>query len=449
MPLALTTKKRNLPPPGGRGVLRTQYFHSLSPPQPVETKIADVDWKKLKGVQITASENHPGWADASPTDGDVGGPFYTSKKAITLSGGGASEVSGNTVKTGGAPYYITSGYRATYSGPILACDPAAAYVAWPVLAGRSDAVLEALGTKAIAIVKPTNSIADLATALIELYREGLPKMVGSTLWKEKTKEARNAALRQKGHKKASQEFLNLEFAWKPIVGEIKDVYKAVKTADAVYKQYERDAGRVVRRKFEFPSDTSSSSSVLIASHVPHLPVNSSILSTSGSNTEAQLRRGRLIQTDTYERRTWFSGAFTYHLPRDWYKKGSSSKMDKLFGTNLTPEVVWNVTPWSWLADWFANTGDVISNLTDMATDGLVLRYGYIMEHERHVRTYSYEGPTNLNNREVRPQSINLVVETKRRLAATPYGFGITWEGFSARQAAILAALGISRSGKGK
>jgi hypothetical protein len=118
---------------------------------------------------------------------------------------------------------------------------------------------------------------------------------------------------------------------------------------------------------------------------------------------------------------------------------------KIFGLELTPEVAWNLSPWSWAADWFTNAGDVISNLTDWATDGLVLRYGYVMEHTIASNTYTFVGKTGFSNTSVRPSPVTLVTETKRRVKANPFGFGVTWGGLSPRQLAITAALGITNA----
>jgi hypothetical protein len=117
---------------------------------------------------------------------------------------------------------------------------------------------------------------------------------------------------------------------------------------------------------------------------------------------------------------------------------------KILGLSLTPDIVWNLTPWSWAVDWFSNTGDVISNLTDWATDGLVLRYGYVMEHTITSDTYTYSGNTGLIDGNVRVPPLTLVTETKIRRRANPFGFGITWDGLSPRQLAITAALGLTR-----
>jgi hypothetical protein len=116
---------------------------------------------------------------------------------------------------------------------------------------------------------------------------------------------------------------------------------------------------------------------------------------------------------------------------------------KLLGIIPTPSTLWNLAPWSWATDWFLNTGDVISNLTDWATDGLVMRYGYMMEHTIVRDTYTLTKP-GLSSPGVRVQPLTLVTETKMRRKANPFGFGLTWSGLSPRQTAIAVALGLTR-----
>jgi hypothetical protein len=158
-------------------------------------------------------------------------------------------------------------------------------------------------------------------------------------------------------------------------------------------------------------------------------------------------KGVLTQIRTVERRRWFSGAFTYHVPVDESRYGRLAKQAsdarKLYGATIDPEVLWNLTPWSWAADWIANTGDIMSNVSDAITDGLVMRYGYLMEHTIIKDTYTLAGFDIIG---VPSNSLitSFSTETKRRVRATPYGFGLTWEGFTPYQLSILAALGISR-----
>jgi len=160
-------------------------------------------------------------------------------------------------------------------------------------------------------------------------------------------------------------------------------------------------------------------------------------------------RGEIYRIDRTWRQVWFSGAFTYHLPTDFFSRNAmvsaGAKARTLLGLDLTPEVLWNSAPWSWAIDWFSNAGDVISNFSDWANDGLVLRYGYVMEHSFVTSTYVHNTPHRLKNRSVVVSPVVACVETKRRQKATPYGFAISWDSFTPRQLAITAALGITRA----
>jgi len=117
---------------------------------------------------------------------------------------------------------------------------------------------------------------------------------------------------------------------------------------------------------------------------------------------------------------------------------------KLTGLSLDPDTLWNLAPWSWAVDWFSNTGDVISNLTDRGLYGLVMRYGYVMEHTITTDTYTLVQPSSPTAKKMLGSPLRVITETKQRRGANPYGFGVSWDGLSPFQGSILAALGISR-----
>jgi hypothetical protein len=121
------------------------------------------------------------------------------------------------------------------------------------------------------------------------------------------------------------------------------------------------------------------------------------------------------------------------------------RADKLIGLGLTPDVLWNLAPWSWAVDWFTNTGDVILNLTDWASDGLVMVYGYLMEHTIVKDTYTLTFPGIFPRRNVTPMVF--VTETKLRRKANPFGFGVNANDLSDRQLAIITALGLTAGWK--
>jgi len=272
--------------------------------------------------------------------------------------------------------------------------------------------LDAYGTSAVADVLPTNPHASIAQALAELKRDGLPRLPGS--------DFRDQVSRSRA---AGSEYLNVEFGWAPLFSDVMDFARSVKNAHKLINQYRRDSDRKIRRRHSVPDI-----------------VNSQVFYAPGRVTGNDIfPNGRLSSVMTT--RLWFSGAFRYHVPL------GSSTIDRiaryesyanyLLGTRITPETLWELSPWSWAVDWFSNTGDVFHNISSLGMDGLVMQYGYVMREMRKQQLWSVETP---NGRVLRED----LYENKQRVAANPYGFGIDDLSLTPRQLAILAALGLSR-----
>lgn len=304
---------------------------------------------------------------------------------------------------------------------------------FPPNPASSAQALLAKGSTAIARTIPTNSAADVATFLGEL-REGLPSLIGSAMFKSGFRD----------YRKVGGEYLNVEFGWKPLISDVQKFYTAVRDSDKILNQLRRDSGRNVRRKYDFPLDTvTTTTRTLSGSAATPWPLNNfgyQVFHNGGADA-------RYVQTDTITRKTWFRGCYTYYLDPGDTAMGRASRVQqeaaKLLGLELTAETLWNLAPWSWAVDWFTNVGDIIHNMVAFSQDGLVLRYGYIMETATHDRTHTITG--------LKPQNGNIPSEltetyrtiSKQRLRATPWGFGFNG-GISPRQLAIVGALGISR-----
>jgi hypothetical protein len=285
----------------------------------------------------------------------------------------------------------------------------------PVYSTPSEAALLAAGTTAIARTEPTNPAFDLSVFLGELRAEGLPNLPGSSVM-DRTKAAN----------KAGSEYLNTEFGWLPLVRGIRDFASVVNRSDEIVRSYQENANIVIKRSYEWPTEESSRYDARTFSSRPAV------------NT--------FVEGGRYQRafkKQWFEADYIYHLPvgnsaNDKFRRyGSYAR--KLLGIDLSPEVLWNLAPWSWAVDWFSNTGDVMHNISALGTDGLVMRHGYLMTHickitEDHGRHQSASFP----------QYRTRTQEVKLRRAATPYGFGVTFSSLSAKQVAIISALGLSR-----
>jgi len=144
-------------------------------------------------------------------------------------------------------------------------------------------------------------------------------------------------------------------------------------------------------------------------------------------------------------KAWFSGAYTYYAPPTGPLASAmqfESQANHLLGSRLTPEVVWNLAPWSWALDWYGNMGDVMHNLSTIGHDGLVLKWGYVMNHTKFQVDVSV--PSSTGGFAPTACASRWIKETKVRYPASPYfGFGAAGS-LSDRQSAILVALGMSR-----
>jgi hypothetical protein len=388
---------------------------SLWPPGASSTPI--VSTYSRSGRQTTISEGHQ-FSLLGESSRDIGGGFVSTKHEY---GGGGMDLFLNRPT-------VPTGYRYRGVQSINANFNASDF---PDPVFTSDSQLDGLGATAIARVEPTNPCFAAATFLGEL-RAGVPNIVGSGLMKQKVKR----------YRELGGEYLNVQFGWQPFKSDMIKARDAITKSHQILAQYERDSGKNIRRRYEFPVSASDPVTTDRGTAYPS-PLLPSVLYLSGHGP------GKLQYTDVTTKRQWFSGCFTYHL-----NMGTSSRdrmirayqnAQKLYGVAITPEVLWNITPWSWMADWFGNTGDILHNISAQAFNGLVIRYGYMMEESITTRTWELSDVWYLSRPYSHTFTQTFRTIRKFRRPATPYGFGLNWDGFSLYQLSILAALGISKA----
>lgn len=374
----------------------------------------------IQYLETTDSSGHPGFFKPGASV-DSGGDFTTVKIREFRSDSAGQVLSVNRF-----------GY--SYSGDQYPIAPKSAMdYAISMVTPSSNANLEAKGTTAISKCIPTNPTASGAVFLGEL-KQGLPKLAGKELFKSKLKD----------YRKVGSEYLNIEFGWKPLISDLMAFGKATIESEKIIKQLERDSGKNIRRKYTFPDEVSNSTTrtnnILADCNglgvYPYCYVNPS--------------GGSLFADITTTTKTWFSGAFTYHFDL----KNSKDNLERwatqgrqLYGLELTPEVVWNLIPWSWAVDWEGNIGNVLHNVSRFAQDGLVMRYGYIMQQKTCKIDYTLTSGGSIqevSNPAGKTLRMTVIAESKVRRTATPFGFGFDMKALTGRQSAILGALGISR-----
>jgi hypothetical protein len=292
--------------------------------------------------------------------------------------------------------------------------------------------LDSWGSSAIAQVLPTKSEAQLAVAAGELVSGGLPSLIGKSLLKSKLKD----------YRKIGDEYLNVEFGIKPLISDIQATANSIVNAEKRLQQLERDSGRLVRRRFAFPDLSEEFTTVATgAAAVPSGWTNPYLYNSTTGH--------RKTTTTYFTTKRWFSGAFTYHVNIGDTQRSqlanAATQARLLLGVKLDAEVLWNLSPWSWLADWFGNAGDIATNVSHFQKDGLVMPYGYIMCQQTGIKRSVLSGLNWWQSHMPKTVVTTLTCERKQRRKAHPFGFGVTDAMLDTRQWAILGALGISNA----
>jgi len=399
---------------------------------------------------VTESENHPGWGRGRRLDKTMNRYIHDETGNVYVKtpddyGGNFTMQKTSVVEPAFAvPQLIDSGWHEPYVGADFktrerqscAVLPTSPFnMPFPKSVRSTDAELAALGTTAIARCSPNNNVADMATALLETYHDGLPHILGHAFWESRSGRIRDV------HRSLGDEYLNVQFGWQPLLGDVHDFLHGVTRLSDIYEQYAKNSGKVVRRRYDFPSISSEVETTFI-------PLAGATMVGNASSKWYYLNQlnyfGKVYRNRRIDIRRWFSGAFTYYVPplEDSFVDHSNRAIETL-GLDLNPETLWEIAPWSWAVDWFSNVGDLIHNANSWSTDGLVLKYGYIMEHSVVRDTYTWSGYSGLLPLGTYPQRVVLECETKLRRRATPFGFGLSG-GLTNRQKAIAAALGLTR-----
>lgn len=299
------------------------------------------------------------------------------------------------------------------------------------------------GAKAWKRFAPGQTSADLATFLGE-FRE-VPKMLQQTARRFrdlyfKRSRKKSYTFGQKVREKAktySGDWLAANFGWLPFLSDLRKFYVQWRKADRVMQFLVNHNGKWVKRGgvMQEVEDVEVLSSGIIPNWAGTYCILGDLYYTAGYFGTRQLRR---ITTQ----KVWFEGKFRYYIPNIGSVEWNKTFVQRLFGLRLTPDVVWNLTPWSWLIDWCTNVGDVISNVSGPGlTENLVAKYAYLMG-ERKVML-SEDKTLSLASG---PKTLNTIwsLERKTRSKANPFGFSVSWDNLTPRQWSLLTALGIQR-----
>lgn len=240
-------------------------------------------------------------------------------------------------------------------------------------------------------------------------------------------------------------YLNYQFGWKPFLG---DLYKFITSQSKIEKTIQFI--RKNNNKWITRGGTMDNEITCVTTQYPGLTVVYPGLNTAFHSSSQD--QPPTSYTITESNRVWFKARMKYYIRDLTVDKAdnvwNSRLLRQIYGANITPDLLWELTPWSWLADWFGNIGDILANLSNQYYDDLTAKYAYVMR----ARSKSWEisQPFVCSTHEYGRDATLFTAKSyqelvsKERAAASPFGFGISWENFSNYQLSILAALGLTR-----
>lgn len=341
---------------------------------------------------------------------------------------------------------VRGGSGILFQGPLIPLYlPSAGQQYIPIPAWTPDTVGASLVRRAI----PTQPLNNAIVSLGELALPGgIPSAYTKFILKSVLKSSRYTKLSNQlktGFRAAGDVALTAQFGYVPIVSDIVGAVGAVEYGANFIKQLERDSGRLVHRtRYNDPISSYTGSTFAGTSELMGLGYaafdRASLYSSSADAT------GNVNKTEFTSQQMWFSGGFEYifknAMSSDNAIDSILNRVEKLAGIRLTPDRIYQLTPFSWLVDWNSTLGDVINNAQRFSEDGLIMRYGYVMRTSITVRSYVLTG---IRFKQFNPGPISWSYRTtrKERVRGNPFGFGGNPSGYNSRQWGILSALGMT------
>lgn len=285
---------------------------------------------------------------------------------------------------------------------------------------------------------PGNSFVDASVFLGEL--KDFPRMIkqlhSRALDFHKAYKASGGWRNTLGPKKLANDYLAHQFGWIPFVSDVQRAYKGYKKLDDTIQRIRKNNGKWVKRRGTVNSEEGEGTPIAGSeTQTGHWPVLNSYFFPNLPET------GSYEITFSETKREWFEGKFRYYIPDIDTPEWERRVVRQLFGLTITPSLLWELTPWSWLADWASNAGDVFSNMDTGWAENLTAAYAYVMGTKSW--TWNLQSSCDLYDGTITAGWSGDIVR-KDRHVASPFGFGLSMDDLSPRQLSILGALGISR-----
>lgn len=233
-------------------------------------------------------------------------------------------------------------------------------------------------------------------------------------------------------------YLNAQFGWRPFVRDLVKIRNTMIRLEQRIAFVRKNNGKWLVRQGVLRDQTTTTTNT---SNNCISPVLVAPFYQGGVTTKGTV-------TTTVTDKIWYKGRMKYYIPDLHVDKTesvwTSPLLRKMLGFELSPALAWELLPWSWFQDWFANFGDIFENFSNQLYDNLVAKYFFVMRHRRTETQWYQRQPFVVNGGASKSVTVRAFssVECKERMGASQWGFGGGEDSFSTFQLLILAALGI-------
>lgn len=222
--------------------------------------------------------------------------------------------------------------------------------------------------------------------------------------------------------------VGLAFGWEPLIRDLGSIIDTVLGIEKRREEFNRlHSGRGLKRRIRLDEREFKSERASVA-----------IWSRDGTTLTSPVQRVAGVKRWATVR--WKPSQYTPSLT----DLSDADLRQMMLGVNLNslPSIIWEATPWSWLADYFTNLGDLVASTNNSCH--VICTSCCIMSH-RHVTVTApskefFGGAVKLSAYEYR-------WEQKRRTVGMPIPspeFGLPF--LNGRQLSVLGSLAITRGG---
>lgn len=200
-----------------------------------------------------------------------------------------------------------------------------------------------LTTKILSRSNPSRAQMSIPNFVYEL--KDLPGMIHDVM---ALKQGITKGLKQP-HKFAANHYLAATFGWDPLIRDIRKMFDFKNDVDRRVNELERlYAKGGLKRRISNLDDCGAEAG----------DVNQVITSNFAGTTRGN--RGAVTRRKTWGTVRWLPTTLPSYVT-DESKRKLANRL--VFGLNAQPAHIWNALPWSWLIDWFSNTGDFINSFS--------------------------------------------------------------------------------------